>query len=281
MLEKSLFQRLERKADEVLLHYRQNENNWEETFYQLLARNFGFKINAEPFFQLAKLLPLKILMKHSDQLVQLEALLFGQAGFLDGAKGDEYYKVLQREHRLLMQKYSLQQTRMSRSQWRYLRLRPANFPSLRLAQFAALLHQRRNLFSAVLECDNVNSFLQLFTVPTSPYWLSHYQFSKESGGDGHDVGLGSRQNIFVNTMVPVWVAYGKQTDQQVYIDKAVEALQQLPAEENKITRTWNDVGMSARTAFDSQALVELYNSFCLQKNCLHCTVGTSLMHPVS
>ena len=281
MLEKALMQRLERKAEEVQTLYKQNRNNWEETFYQLLARNFGFKINAEPFFQLARLLPLKLLLKQADKQEQVEAMLFGQAGFLDASKGDDYYLKLRREHRLLAQKYSLQQNKMSKAQWRFLRLRPANFPSLRLAQLGSILHHRQNIFSAVLECDDVKSLIQLFTVPPSSYWLSHYQFTKKAKSAEHELGRSSIENIIINTVVPVWAAYGKLSDEQSYVDRAVQVLQQLPEEENKITRSWKNIGMTTQTAFDSQALIELYNSFCQQKSCLNCAIGASLMRPSS
>ena len=279
MLEKALMQRLERKAEEVQTLYKQNRNNWEETFYQLLARNFGFKINAEPFFQLARLLPLKLLLKQADKQEQVEAMLFGQAGFLDASKGDDYYLKLRREHGLLAQKYSLLQNKMSKAQWRFLRLRPANFPSLRLAQLGSILHHRQNIFSAVLECEDVKSLIQLFTVPPSSYWLSHYQFTKKAKSAEHELGRSSIENIIINTVVPVWAAYGKLSDEQSYVDRAVQVLQQLPEEENKITRSWKNIGMTTQTAFDSQALIELYNSFCQQKSCLNCAIGASLMRP--
>jgi hypothetical protein len=280
MLEKALLERLERKATEVGKLCQQNGNSWEETFYQLLARNFGFKINAEPLFQLAKRLPLKILLRHADQLEQVEALLLGQAGFLDASRGDDYFERLQREHRLLSTKYGLQKSKMSRAQWRFLRLRPANFPSLRLAQLAAVVHGRQNLFSGVIDSDDIRSLTELFSVPISDYWKNHYLFSKTSGTQLHELGTASLENIIVNTVVPVWVAYGKLMDDQRFVDRAVEVLQQLPAEENRITRMWNELGIAARTAFDSQSLIELYNNFCLKKNCLHCAIGAALMRPL-
>jgi len=279
MLEKVLMERLERKADEVRELYKQNGNSWEETLYQLLARNFGFKINAEPFFQLAKLVPLKIVQKQADKLEQIEALLFGQAGFLEGTKGDEYFIRLQREHRLLIQKYSLHQNKMTKAQWRYLRLRPANFPSLRLAQFGALLHSYQNIFSAILAVEDIKSLVNLFSVSPSSYWLHHYQFFKKTKTAVHELGQSSIENIIINTVIPVWVAYGKINDEQHWIDLAVNILQQLPAEENKITRLWKAIGFATLHSFDSQGLIELYNNFCQQKNCLNCNIGASLIKP--
>ncbi|NOT74302.1 MAG: DUF2851 family protein [Cyclobacteriaceae bacterium] len=279
MIEKAMLERLERKAIEITAIYSQNGNSWEETFYQLLARNFGFKINSEPFFQLAKLLPLKIIQKQADKKEQVEALLFGQAGFLEPTKGDEYFLKLRREHILLTQKYSLLQNKMSKAQWRFLRLRPANFPSLRLAQFASILHSRQNIFSAILGLEDIKSIANLFSVTVSDYWLHHYQFSKQSKSDVHELGKSSIENIIINTIVPVWVAYGRMTHEQRWIDLSVHILQQLPAEENNITRAWKGVGMDANNSFDSQGLIELYNNFCQQKNCLNCTIGASLMRP--
>ena len=279
MMEKALMSRLERKADEVKALYRQNENNWEETFYQLLSRNFGFKINAEPFFQLAKSLPLKTLLKQGDKLDQIEALLFGQAGFLEGAKGDEYYLKLKREHRLLTQKYSLQQAKMSKAQWRFLRLRPGNFPSLRLAQLGGIIHYRKNLFSSVLHCEDLKSLVELFSVNPSDYWLGHYQFTEKSKSEWHTLGQASILSVIINTVVPVWVAYGKMMDEHRYVDQAIKILQQIPAEENKITKTWKEAGISTQSSFDSQALIELFNNFCQKKNCLNCNIGACLVRP--
>ncbi len=279
MMEKAAVQRLERKAEEVQELFRQNGNNWEETFYQLLARNFGFKVNGEPFFRLAKFLPMKLLLKQADKQDQVEALLFGQAGFLEGHKGDPYYLNLRREHQLLTRKYSLQQNKLTRPQWRFLRLRPANFPSLRLAQFGALLHRRQNLFSQVIGIGDKSSLHQLFTVTVPSYWLDHYQFSKKSKSKVHELGEDSLNNIIINSVVPVWVAYGRQTDAGQMIDRSVSLLQQLPPENNKITRTWMDLGIPNTNAFDSQALIEMYNNYCQKKSCLQCAIGATLVRP--
>jgi Protein of unknown function (DUF2851) len=279
MVEKALMERLERKALDVKALLAQNGNNWEETFYQLLARNFGFKINSDPFFQLAKLLPLKIIQKHSDKQEQIEALLFGQAGFLEASKGDSYYLKLRREHQLLVQKYSLLQNKMSRAQWRFLRLRPANFPSLRLAQLGAVLHSRQSLFSTILGVEDIRSLRNIFTVSPSPYWQDHYQFSKRSKSKVHELGETSIENVIINTVSPVWVAYGRIMDEQKWVDLALSILEQLPAEQNNIIRAWNDAGIVTQSSFDSQGLIELYNNFCQQKNCLNCNIGASLMCP--
>ncbi len=279
MVEKALMQRLERKAKEVYGYYLQSGNNWEQTLFQIIGRNFGFKINAEPFFQLTRSLPIKIILKQADKQESIEALLFGQAGFLDASRGDEYYIKLQREHRLLTQKYDLHKSKMSKANWRFLRLRPANFPSLRLAQLGAILHERQNLFSHILNCESIKSLVRLFTVMPSPYWLNHYQFSKKSKSKVHELGLASIHNIIINTIVPVWVAYGKLNDDQSLIDRSLQILQQIPSESNRITRMWENTGITPCNSFDSQGVIELYNSFCNLRNCLSCNIGASLVRP--
>jgi len=281
MLDRALLQRLERKAVEVVALYEQNGSNWEETLYQLLARNFGFKVNADPFMQLARLLPLKIIQKQAGSLEQVESLLFGQAGFLDSKIRDPYFGLLQREHRILSQKYELKDRRMSPAQWKFLRLRPANFPTLRLAQLSAILYHRKNLFSEIVESGPGHSLQQIFEAVPSTYWQTHYRFARRSTANLHRLGIDGINNILINTVVPVWVGYGKQSDQPMLVDRAVDLLQQLPAEENKITRLWSNLGWQVRSAFDSQALLELHSHFCLPRKCLNCVIGTHLMNPTA
>src|SRR5690606_15798953 len=167
MLDKALVHRLQSKAETVCQILDKNNHDWEETTYQLLSRNFGFKVNAEPLDQLSKSLPFKVLLKHADKLIQVEAMLFGQAGFLDDECDDEYYNVLKREYRLLSQKYSLTDGKLDKIQWRFLRLRPANFPTIRLAQLSVLIHQQHHIFSRILEATTYDKLKALFTVQQS------------------------------------------------------------------------------------------------------------------
>lgn len=278
MVSKTLVHRLDRKAKEVHTLLALNGNSWEETAYQLLARAFGFKINADPFFQLAKSVPLKLIQKQH-QLLHTEALLFGQAGFLESPKGDAYYLKLREEYRLLAHKYSTGNERMSKSQWRFLRLRPPNFPSLRLAQLSAVLHQRKALFSGLMDALTVNDLLTFFMVPPSEYWADHYQFSKTSNNHIHDLGRGSVEVIILNSVVPLLAAYSGRMDDSNAMDRAIALLEELPAEENSITRRWSDLGMPPRNSFEAQGLIELFNTFCLRKNCLQCTIGASIIRP--
>jgi hypothetical protein len=279
MLDRALTQRLETKAFDVIELLKRNNSDWEETTWQLLARNFGFKVNSEPFYQLGKSLPYKIILKHADRPLQIEALLFGQAGFLDVEAGDSYYLTLQREYRLLAVKYGIYDSRLNRAQWRFLRLRPANFPTVRLAQFSALARQRSSLLSGILEAADAHSLIKTFSAGQSDYWLAHYRFNKKSKATVAGLGISSVENILINSVVPLLVAWGKYNDDQSRVDRAVHLLQSLSAESNTVTRTWEMLGYTSGSAFDSQALIELYNNFCQRRNCLSCVIGASLLKP--
>jgi len=279
MADRVVMNRLEAKARIVMKMFQRNQHSWEETLYQLLARNFGFKVNNDPFQQLAQCIPYKYLLKHGDSLVQIEALLFGQAGFLEESLDDPYFVLLQREYKILSQKYQLAQKKLNKVQWRFLRLRPANFPTVRIAQLAAVLYHGRSLFSSVLEMNSGKLLYEFFYVSLSAYWQRHYQFGKEYKEPKNSLGRASIDNIIINTVVPLLVAYGKSKDDQVFVDRAVLILQTIPAESNRITRQWKELGVSVITGFDSQAMVELFNSFCLKRRCLDCNIGASLVNP--
>ncbi|HEU5290150.1 MAG TPA: DUF2851 family protein [Cyclobacteriaceae bacterium] len=277
MIERTLLRRLEHKAVAVKAILSNNSNDWDETCYNLLMRNFGFKVNAAPMGQLAEVLPYKILLKHIDKTSQVEALLFGQAGFLGKAADDDYTVVLKREYRLLSSKYNLEERRMNAVQWRFLRMRPANFPTVRLSQVASLLTAQKNLFSKIIECLSYPDLVKLFTVETSTYWQHHYQPGKKSKSIVSSLGKASIENIMINTVAPMLVAYAQFHDEQIFIDRAVEILQHVPSEDNKIVREWSNLGFRVTSAFDSQGLIELYNDFCMKRRCLECAVGTYII----
>jgi len=280
MLDKALMTRLESKAGNVLQSLEKNNGDWEETCYQMLSRNFGFKVNTDPFLQLATSLPYKILMKHGDRLEQMEALIFGQAGFLGETINDTYYLLLKREYTLLRKKYNLGNRQMNKAQWRFLRLRPANFPTIRLAQLASVLHHQKNLFSKLISTGSWKELMPAFSVKPSAYWLYHYQFFKKQKREIPALGRMSIENIVINSIAPMLVAYGKAKDSQRFIDRAVQLLQETGAEENNILRAWDALGLKSRTAFDSQALLELHNNFCVRRRCLDCNIGFSLLQPI-
>ncbi|MGC4022734.1 MAG: DUF2851 family protein [Cyclobacteriaceae bacterium] len=279
MLDKSLLQRLETRANYVKELLNQNTGDWEETVYQLLAKNFGFKINAEPFFRLSKSLPYKIIQKQNS-LIQVEALLFGQAGMLETKTKDEYISSLFHEFHFLEQKFSLQNGKLNAAEWKFLRLRPANFPTVRIAQFASLIFNMKNIFSLIISSESYSAIRETFSQGQSDYWRTHYRFGAKAKGVVPELGELSIQNIVINSIAPLLVAYGKHRDEQMLIDRAIELLQQIPAEENRITRIWSDLGLKVKSAFDSQALIELHNSFCEKRLCLNCDIGSSILKPM-
>lgn len=278
MLDRALMQRLERKASAVHEMLERNHQDWEETTYQLLVQNFGFKINAEPMLRLAQGLPLKVLQKHRDNLTQLEALLLGQSGMLPVMKiEDKYVDKLRQEYDFLATKYALRSSQLRAHEWKFLRLRPANFPTVRLAQLATLIQHQPSLFSLFIHVENSKMLEQALRVKQSDYWQKHYQFQKEAISKVPVLGKTSVENIIVNTIVPLLVAYSEAKDNRVFLDKALELLEQLPAEKNYITELWEGLELKSKTAFDSQSVIELYNNFCSTKQCLNCRIGTALL----
>ncbi|VBB47980.1 conserved hypothetical protein [uncultured Paludibacter sp.] len=270
-----LTERLENKTDAIYQLLEQSENHWEEAFYISLARSFGFGINSQPFEMLAKTLPLNILAKHKDNLLQLEALLFGQAGFLENELNDDYQQSLKKEYRFLQSKYVLKP--IDASQWKLLRLRPENFPHIRLAQFAKLIHRSSKLFSKILETENVNELRKMFQSEVSDYWQKHYLFGKESRFSRKKMGNGSIDILLINTVVPFLFSYGRKKNSDEQIDKALNLLENLPAENNSIIEKWKGLNIFAENAFDSQALLQLKKNYCDEKKCLRCRIGHQIL----
>lgn len=278
-LERALTQRLEAKAAIILDILKKKNNDWEETTYQLLGKNFGFKVNSDPFERVTQAISYKILLKHADKPYQVEALLFGIAGLLD-KKTDEYSKLLDKEYAFLKTKYLLQEKQLHKSHWRFLRLRPANFPTIRIAQFASLIGSQRHLFSAIIAAESIQGLRQLFDITQSSYWQEHYQLCKPSKGIIHGLGTVAIETIIINTVAPLLVAYSQYKDEPLWTERALGFLSKLSSEKNSIMRQWLSVGWKANTAFDSQGMIELKNNYCAKRQCLQCAIGASLVRPV-
>ncbi|MDH5367512.1 MAG: DUF2851 family protein [Cyclobacteriaceae bacterium] len=278
MMDRVLMQRLERKALEVMEIFEHANNNWEECAYQLLCKNFGFKTNSQPFEQLAKSISINVLRKHSNSILQIEAFLFGQAGFLDKINSD-YQQELEYEYRFLSHKYKLETKKINKELWKFARLRPANFPTIRLAQLSAIIKRTTNLFTSLIELRNYKEVEKLLKVNLSTYWHNHYQFGEKSENKVATIGKSSIENIVINTVAPLLVAYGKSIDKQELVDKAISLLESTPPEKNNITRKWDILGENATSAFDSQAQIELFNNHCKKKRCLQCAVGLQILKP--
>jgi len=276
-LERILVERFERKMKETEMKLNFGHNNWEDAFYQVLASNFGFKVNEQPFLMLAKSLPFMILQKHRTRLHEAEALLYGQAGMLNETFEDAYPNILKETYTFLRNKFSL--VPIGKHLWKYLRLRPSNFPTIRLSQFATLFHHNDGLFSAVLDSSNINELTNLFGVPASDYWNNHYVFDKSANFKVKHFGKSAIHIIIINTVVQFLFLYGKYKRDGKYRSKAIQFLLDLPPEENATITGWKNLGIVPVNAFESQALLELKGKYCNLKKCLNCTVGVSLLRP--
>ncbi len=275
-----MIERLEARTGEIASRLEQNRQDWNETFYQFLAKSFGFKTNAVPFELLARSLPLKVVTRHKDDIFQLEALLFGQAGLLhDALLGDDYYLKLRSEYDFLAKKYHLKP--MASYLWKFLRLRPVNFPTIRIAQFAALLRQPSGLFSRITEASDPESLHHILDVTASDYWTCHYKFSYPSHGVVKHLGEAASSSLIINAVIPFIFIYGEFTGRSFLKDRALEWLDALPPEGNSVIDKWNALGVEAATAFETQALLHLKNGYCDQRRCLHCPVGTRLVKKAS
>lgn len=270
-----LVKRLQRKSDAVLEQLQKNNNSWEETFYQFLAKNFGFKQNALPFEMLANSLPHKAIAKQKDNLTQIEALLFGQAGFLADEFEDEYFILLKREYDFLRKKYNIKP--IQKHLWKFMRMRPTNFPTIRIAQFAAILYKNANLFSKIIETEDVKIIKQLFDVETSDYWKTHYVFGKESKKSSKKLGDSSIDVILINTLALFLFSFGLEKGKEDYKEKALELLETIKPEKNNITEKWGRVGVSASDSFETQALLELFNEYCKKGKCIDCNIGAKII----
>lgn len=275
-LDRVLVERLEQKTAAVAEMLVATANHWEEAFYRVLARNFGLKVNAEPFEALARSLPLLTLAKHKSSLTQVEALLFGQAGMLNETFADARPLELQREYRHLAHKYAL--VPLAASQWKFLRLRPANFPTVRIAQFAALVHQSAHLFSKILEANTLRELENLFDAQPGEYWRDHFQFDKPSVRRTKPLGRDFVHLLVINTVVPFLFFYGKEKGRDELQKRAVRLLEELPPESNAVTEGWAALlGPPARNAYQTQALLHLKTRYCDAKRCLECGVGNAIL----
>ena len=267
-------ERLQRKAAIVIQNLQQANNHWEEVFWWQLAKNFGAKVNAEPFEQMAKTISVNILAKHKNQINQLEALLLGQSNLLNGDYSEDYPKMLQREYKFLSNKYQLKPINKAPD---FLRMRPANFPTIRLAQLAMLVYNSTHLFSKILEISNLNELRKLLDVTANDYWHYHYRLDEATSYKPKNLGNLMTDNIIINTVVPVLFAYGMHHNIQQWKDRAIQYLTQLPREKNNITNAWKQHEVINENALDSQALIELKNNYCDFKRCLQCAVGNKIL----
>lgn len=268
-------ERLEQKTNRILEEIEKTNHDLQEAFYHKLAENFGFKTNAFVFEKLAASLPLKILTKHSGNLLQVEALLFGQAGMLNRPFSDEYPKSLQKEYNFLAGKYQL--TPINNTLWKLMRMRPANFPNIRISQFAKIIYHLAGNFNKIFDAKKMKDVASLFNSETSSYWQDHFQFDKKVAFRKKTLGTSSINLMMINTVIPFLFIYGKTKGSQEMQERAVQWLEHIKAENNLITRKFAALGIKPENAMQSQALLQLKNEYCSKKRCLDCRIGHFLL----
>ena len=279
-LSRMAVERLEGKMVRIEENLRSTNNDWDETLYRLLTRSFGMKVNSDPFYLLSCHTPLKIIRKHADDRLQVESLLFGQAGMLEpGAFEteiyDEYYSVLLKEYRILSRKYRLKP--IDHWMWKFHRLRPVNFPTIRISQLAGLLCSGRSLFGMVKDSTNIEELTGVFRCKASDYWTNHFTFGSYKKGKVKKAGNTMINLLLINTIIPLLFLYGKETGNIKYCERATDLLGSIKPENNRITREWADAGIEAGSALESQGLIHLRELYCKNRLCLDCQYGSKLI----
>ena len=274
-------ERLERKTSDIRRRVERCNGSWEDGYFTTLARNYGFGINGDVFEQWAQNVPLSAVAHHRDDLFQIEAIFFGQAGLLEldavpecyqkEALNDGYFARLRNEYQYLAHKFSMKP--IDFRLWRFLRLRPQNFPHIRLAQLANLYYQQKAGLSQLIDCETLDELKNVFSSQVTPYWETHYTFGSESAKNAKHLSVGSINLLMINTAIPMLFAYGRHQSKEVLCDRAFEFLEQLKAENNHIIRMWQQVGLPVKSAGDSQALIQLKKEYCDKKDCLRCRFG--------
>lgn len=273
--ERLVLERLDAKTHSLEKMLKKNGYDWEQSFFQLFVRHLGLKVNADSFEALATSLPLKVLLRHRANLTDLEALLFGQAGFLNQEYEEAYPVQLRENYEHLRRKNKLYP--MDGSVWKFLRLRPANFPTIRIAQLARLMFQSDHLFGKALAAEGVGELERMLDLHLSGYWLTHYQFDKPSARRQKSLGKATVHNLVINAVVPILYLYGKTHSKSDYCEKAVLLLKELPPENNTIIKRWAALNVEAGSASQSQALLHLKNMYCEQNRCLNCAIGVRIL----
>ncbi len=274
-LDRLLVERLEHRTQQLAERLKKNQQDWEETFYQRFAWALGLRVNADAFLMLAESLPLKVLLRHRDSLRQLEALLFGQAGLLEEEFADEYPRLLQQEYLFLRKKFGLEP--ISANHWKFMRMRPANFPTVRLAQWATLLFRTGQLFGKMLVAQNVREIENALVVELSNYWQTHYRFDKESVKNPKRLGKARIHLLIINIIAPFIFFYGKERGEDQYQERALRLLEEVPTEKNQVLKQWEQIGIKAEQAAQGQALLHLKQQYCDKRRCLECAFGAQLL----
>ena len=274
-------ERLERKTKDIMTRVERCNGSWEDALFVTMARNYGFGVNSDAFETWAYNLSLQSAAHHRDDLFQIEALFMGQAGLLNpetvperyrkDAEAEGYMLKLSNEYRFLAHKFGL--NAMDASIWRFLRMRPQNFPHIRISQLANLYHSRRSDLSKLAECTDAEQVKSLLSTKVLPYWETHYTFGSTSCKTSKTISASSLNLLVINTAVPMLFAYGRHRHDEAMCGRAVDILAELKPENNYITRAWQQCGLKVENAGDSQALIQLKNEYCDKRDCLRCRIG--------
>ena len=274
-------ERLEQKTEAIRSRVELCNGSWEDAYFVTLARNYGFGINGDVFEQWAHHVPLSAVGHHRDDLFQIEAIFMGQAGLLEldavptyyhqEALNEGYFAKLRNEYQYLAHKFSMKP--IDFKLWRFLRLRPQNFPHIRISQLANLYYGQKAGLSRLVECETIEQLKQVLSSHVTPYWETHYTFGSTSSKTEKHLTYGSLNLLIINTAIPMLFAYGRHRNKEVLCDRAFDFLEQLKAENNHIIRMWQQVGLPVKTAGESQALIQLKKEYCDKKDCLRCRFG--------
>lgn len=270
-LERLAVERLQQKSETVRQLLAESGNSWETTCYWALARHFGGKVNAVPFELLAKSIDMRIFAKLKQSLFRIEALLFGQAGMLDEPFSDDYPNALKKEYEYQRKVYNL--SPIDGYLWKFFRVRPSGFPTIRISQFANFIFKSNGLFSKMLETVDAETLLSFFDVSASDYWQTHYHFDKPVKSKSKQLGTDFAVSLLINAWIPLLMLYGTYNQTQQYKDLALALLEKLPCESNAIIKQWQAADISPENALHSQALIQLFNEYCKRKRCLSCQIG--------
>ncbi|CAM4285959.1 DUF2851 family protein [Cytophagaceae bacterium 50C-KIRBA] len=277
MLNRCGEQRMQIKYESILDLWNKNKQDWEETFYQSLGKSFGFGLNAEPMLRLTQAIPLKLILRNRDRPWGIEAAMMGLAGMLEEPIKDEYQWELRREFIHLKKKHQWENAYLHMSDWKFLRLRPANFPTIRMAQFAEVIRNNCSLLSILLEIQELNVIQTLFEISPSSYWQKHYHFGKISKKPHGQLGKSTFHSLCINTLIPILLAYAQSKREPKYANKAYRWLFEMEAENNVISRIYTQMGLKIKNAHDSQACLHWYKNYCQTKKCLTCQVGQHIL----
>ena len=274
--ERLIVERIEYKTRIIESYLKQSNNDWQYSFYRILMKAFGLNVNQIAFENLSSRISLTVLLKLKDCPFKTEALLFGVSGLLEKFRTDEYLSRLKMEYKFLKNKFQLSE--MSYSTWKFSRMRPINFPSIKIAQLAAIISHNKNLYNSVLQTDGSKELIKLFEYEPSQYWSNHFVFGKQSKSISKKPGNLTIHSILINAIIPFKFLYNKHNKTNLaFQDELIEMLRSLPAEKNKICSDWASLKVPSKNALDSQALIHLKKNYCDQKKCMFCDIGVKIL----